>query len=136
LFGDAFLCLSGPFLGGAFFFLAGALLCCGPFALLLCGALSLLPGLFLLSAFLGGAFFFLAGAILFLAGGSLLFGGALALGDARRPGGALMLRTALLLLPSGAPLLVGQVWLYCAVRRCSASRLWADVVDFWTRNAP
>jgi hypothetical protein len=73
---------------------------------------------------------------LFLAGGSLLFRGALALSDARLPGGALMLRTALLLLPGGVPLLVRKIWLYCAVRRCSASRLWADVVDFRTRNGP
>ena len=108
LFGGAFFFLAGAFLGGAFFFLAGA--------------------------FLGGAFLFLAGALLSLAGGSLLLRGELTLGDARLPGGALMLRTALLLLPGGVPLLVRKIWLCCAVRRSSASRLWADVVDLWTRN--
>jgi hypothetical protein len=121
----AFFRLPGPFLGGAFFFLAGALLCCGAFAFLLCGALSLLPGLFLLGAFLlgallggaflggaflGGAFPFLAGAFFFLAGGSLLCRSVLAPGDA--------------LLPGRVPLLVRQIWLNRAVGR------------FWTGNVP
>ena len=126
--------LDGLFLGGAFLLEPGSFL-------LEPG--SLFGGAFLFPAgsFLGGAFLFLAGsllggAFLFLAGLLLPLRGVLALGDTRLPSGGLMLRAALLLLSGGVPLLVGQAWLYCAVRRCNASRRGGGVVDFWTGNGP